>query len=493
MKKIVIIGGGIAGLSAGIYAQLNGFESIILEKNTIIGGECIGWEREGCYIDGCIHWLTGSNSGEINRVWKRVGALENIKIIEPEYLYQYINGKTIISLYRDIDKLKEELLSVSKDDSEQISEFINYIKALESMSMPTEPLDQMNLGDLMKFMKSMKGVSKIVKETSSISLEEYATRLKSDDLKKFILSYMPKDYQLMSFLVSIATFTSGNGNIPEGKSIDFSNRMRDKYLSLGGIIYLNKTVSEIVIKNKLVEEVITASKEVFHCDYLIPSCDVDVTFHKLLKNKYNDKKFEKRYLNEKDNPLISNCYFAYTVDKNVATTLPHMSLLESEGIKVANKNRTTIGLKVYDYINNENGLVTAISPLMQDGEDYDYWESLYKKDKTKYKSEKLRIGEEIRKKFILQYPQLEGNIKLIDSATPMTYQRYLGAYKGSYMSFMLTKKSKQMMHNGKIKNIKNLFMAGQWLITPGGLPTALMSGKFALQRICKTEKKEFIN
>jgi len=33
MKKIVIIGGGVAGLSAGIFAQKNGFESTILEKH----------------------------------------------------------------------------------------------------------------------------------------------------------------------------------------------------------------------------------------------------------------------------------------------------------------------------------------------------------------------------------------------------------------------------------------------------------------------------
>ena len=58
MRKIVIIGGGIAGLSAGIFAQLNGFESVILEKNKTLGGECTGWDRQGYHIDGCIHWLT---------------------------------------------------------------------------------------------------------------------------------------------------------------------------------------------------------------------------------------------------------------------------------------------------------------------------------------------------------------------------------------------------------------------------------------------------
>ncbi len=42
MTKIIIIGGGIAGLTAGIFAQKNGFDSVILEKNHTPGGECTG-------------------------------------------------------------------------------------------------------------------------------------------------------------------------------------------------------------------------------------------------------------------------------------------------------------------------------------------------------------------------------------------------------------------------------------------------------------------
>lgn len=46
-EKVIVIGGGIAGLSAGIYALLAGFQVEIYEKNRIPGGECIGsfpWE-----------------------------------------------------------------------------------------------------------------------------------------------------------------------------------------------------------------------------------------------------------------------------------------------------------------------------------------------------------------------------------------------------------------------------------------------------------------
>ena len=50
MKKIVIVGGGISGLTSGIFAQKYGFESIVLEKNSVAGGECTGWDRQGSHI-----------------------------------------------------------------------------------------------------------------------------------------------------------------------------------------------------------------------------------------------------------------------------------------------------------------------------------------------------------------------------------------------------------------------------------------------------------
>lgn len=51
MKKVVIIGGGISGLSAGIYAQQMGYQTEIYEKNPMVGGECTGWNRQGYHID----------------------------------------------------------------------------------------------------------------------------------------------------------------------------------------------------------------------------------------------------------------------------------------------------------------------------------------------------------------------------------------------------------------------------------------------------------
>ena len=59
-RKVIIIGAGIAGLSAGCYLQMNGYDTEIFELHTKPGGLCAWWKRKGYTIDGCIHWWVGS-------------------------------------------------------------------------------------------------------------------------------------------------------------------------------------------------------------------------------------------------------------------------------------------------------------------------------------------------------------------------------------------------------------------------------------------------
>ena len=44
-----------------------------------------------------------------------------------------------------------------------------------------------------------------------------------------------------------------------------------------------------------------------------------------------------------------------------------------------------------------------------------------------------------------------------------------------------------MRFKGLVKGIDNLFLAGQWIMSPGGLPIAVISGKFSVQRILKRD------
>ena len=62
-KRMVIIGAGIAGLSSGCYALMNGYKTTIFEMHTVPGGLCTAWKRKGYTFDISMHMLTGSAGG----------------------------------------------------------------------------------------------------------------------------------------------------------------------------------------------------------------------------------------------------------------------------------------------------------------------------------------------------------------------------------------------------------------------------------------------
>ena len=58
-RHVLIIGGGLAGLSTGCYVRACGFGTTIVEHSLVLGGVCTAWARGPYTIDGCIQWLTG--------------------------------------------------------------------------------------------------------------------------------------------------------------------------------------------------------------------------------------------------------------------------------------------------------------------------------------------------------------------------------------------------------------------------------------------------
>src|SRR5665647_1844373 len=54
-NSIIIIGARFAGLAAGIYGRMNGYNTRIFEMHNKPGGLCASWKRNGYTFDGCIH------------------------------------------------------------------------------------------------------------------------------------------------------------------------------------------------------------------------------------------------------------------------------------------------------------------------------------------------------------------------------------------------------------------------------------------------------
>ena len=491
MKEVVIIGGGISGMTAGILLQKAGFKTEIFEKNSIAGGLCTGWKRNGYFIDNCIHWLTGTKEGTaLHELWKEIGALgDGVETYKKEMFFSSkLNGQTL-TFWRDMERTRKEMLALSPADEKEINKLINYTKLAESMTVPVDkPFDMMNIFEFMKLGMSMKAMGKVMKEYGKIDIHDLAKRFKHPLIRRAITDYMPSGYQAYAFLVSYATVTSGNGDIPLGGSLKTALRIAEKYKSFGGVIHTNTDVEKVMLENNKATGILLKNGEIIKADYVICACDMHHTFSKLLPDSYMPKDLKKQFESRELYPVSSAFQVAFAID-GTFSELTGTRVFSCENITVGKTTVDAMSIQAYEYEPDfaPKGKMIIQSNFQQSEKDFEYWKALYA-DKKSYNAVKQKLGEEIKNRVIAEYPNLKDKIEVLDIWSPMTYNRYCNCYGGAYMSFVNTKLAKGITTAGVVKGIDNVMLAGQWLMGPGGLPTAAAMGKFAAYRIIRKTK-----
>ena len=220
-------------------------------------------------------------------------------------------------------------------------------------------------------------------------------------------------------------------------------------------------------------------------DYVVCACDTDYTFRALLPAGCMPKALKKQYEERDKYPVGSGFQIAYAVD-GIFPEITDTRIFPCEEILVGKQTVQRMSIQSYYYepAFAPEGKMVLQSNFAQNEEDYSYWESLYS-DRTAYEQKKKEIAGQALERVVAEYPALAGKIRVLDVWTPMTYTRYCNSYKGAYMSFVTTKQAKSITVPGTIKGLKNVLLASQWLMGPGGLPTAAAMGKYAAWRIIK--------
>ncbi len=493
-KKAIIIGGGVSGLSTAIYLRLNGYETLVLERNAVVGGACIGWERKDCYIDGCIHWLVGTNPrSKTYKLWETIGALSpEVGVFNQDdfHLIEFADGKKF-TVWSDKKKLYDELVSFAPEDKKQIKKFISLIKRFERIDAPIEkPVDLMNIFDLLKIGLTMASDYYYVSKTSKISCEEYAQKFKNPYLRKWFAENMSSGYNLMSFLYMMAHITAGDGGIPLGGSKKMSERILERYLSLGGQIRVGAEVNEILVEDGVATGVTLKNGEKIFADWVISSVPVEQVLTKLLGGKYAVKKIDERLKDRKTYPIYTYTTAIFKVSADITNEPLSHKIYSSEPIELEKKHyAVTFRNYSYDSSLSKSGETIVQATLSGNDDTYFWWKEI--KDKGEYRAKKQEIAQKMLAIYLKNYPFLEGKVEIIDVITPLTYQRYLLGRHGSFQGFVQTSKGKALMQKGEIDGLKNFILSGQWILRSGGLPPAVITGKFSAQRICVRDGKKF--
>lgn len=489
-RKIIIIGAGIAGLSAGCYGRRNGFEIEIFEMHNIPGGLCTSWKRSGYTFDGCLHWLMGTKPGlSFNKYWEEIGALKGMKFFEHDMQIQMEDrtGKRL-KLYSDTDRLEKHLLELAPEDENAIRELTNAVRKFKKLEMPMDkPQDLFGIFDMGKMLIKMAPMLKDLGKLSRISLGQFVDGLQNPFLREALPGIMPRDYTLMIFVMVLATYGKKDACWPIGGSLEFSRSIEKSYLNMGGKITYNSMVEKIIVESDRAVGIQLADGSKHFADYVISAADGHSTIFKLLEGRYVDENIKSLY---SDIPLAPT---SVQVSLGVACDLSKEP--SSLGIKL--EKPFTVGGIENDYFTirhycYDNSMApvgkSSITSILYS--DYGYWERLYHEDKNTYNAEKKRIADKFIQVFEERFPYAKGKIEAIDVSTPVTYTRYTGAWKGVYMSWLTTPENPRLIVPGKLPKLKNFYLAGQWANSSGGVPVGVITGRWSLIRLCKDDGRK---
>lgn len=484
-KKIIVVGAGLSGLCASISALEKGFDVELYEKNPSLGGLCFNFNRSNHYIDGTIHWLTGTKDGTfVNSLWRKLGIIKNDEdIIKIDSLISY---KDKFHLYRDQNKAKEEWLKNAPEDEDEIISFFDmvdkYIKL--NMSSFNKPYELIQGDSILDMVKTKYPKMYEFLNTLRISRDEYSKRFKNKDLSFFIKNAQVSYNDLYCLLFVYSKFTQGDTDLIKGGSKYVVETLKNKILDLGGKIFVSTSVDEILVDNNKVIGIRTNNKNIYS-DYVICATDSIYALKNLLKNKYHIPLLEKMNEDNKNYPLPSAYQITYLLNNKLEGLFDVSNLIKLDEIKIGKNIYDNGILRTYFYdkasFSNDNKTVIHIF-FNQNDEDYKYWKNLTKEE---YIKQKEYINTTITNNLIKIYPILANNIEIIDSFTPLTINKYTNATSGAYMSYSITGKNTPYCFNGKIDGLENFVLANQFISMPGGLPNAMIMGLLSVDRLLK--------
>lgn len=495
-KSIIIIGAGFAGLAAGIYARLNGYKTEIFEMHNLPGGLCTSWNRKGFTFDGCIHWLVGSSPASgMHDLWEETGIAKNREFVNmDEYFRVEDPSGRIITFYTDVDRLEKHLIESSPQDKKVIKAFTHGIRLCIPFDPPSKHdtffvrlKKQIRIGFI--FIANGKKMQDWMKLTS----DDFAKRFKDPMMAEAFRQMWIPEFSMMFMLFTFAYLHNKNAGYPIGGSRPMSEALEEKFNELGGIVHYKKRVSRIITSNGKATGIHLDDGTKYMADRIISAADGHSTLFEMLDGKFVDEKSREPY--EKWPIFPSLIFVSLGINRkfdDVPKTVSGLTFQLKEPVTIGDAVHNRLSVHIF---NQDPTLApegkTAMTIMLKS--DYNWWKNLAG-NRPAYLRKKDDIAAIIIELLEQRFPGITPLVEITDVATPLTFERYTGNWKGCFEGWLITPANANVIMKPMSQTLPGLdkfYMCGQWVEPGGGLPTAVMSAKRLVKQICREDKQKF--
>jgi phytoene dehydrogenase-like protein len=526
----IVVGGGIAGLTASAYIAKEGHHVLLIEKNKELGGLVNSFTRNGFHFDAGVRAL--EDAGIIFPMLKDLNIeLEVVKSpvslgIENEILH--IEDIKSLSGYKDL------LNQFYPESGSEIDEVLKIIRKIMKHMNVLYGIENPVFKDLKNnrsfvFKKLLPWLPKFIFTVGKINrlnmpVEDYLRKImKNASLRDMISQHFfkntPAFFALSYFSLYLDYF------YPKGGVGKLSESMKNKILEYGGEIKTETTIIEIMAGKNLIKD---DQNRIYKYGALVWAADLK-TLHKITSTEGLSHKIRARFNETKTKMLnkrgcdsvfslflevnvppesfqkIANGHFFYTPSK-IGLGETHRKELDELLINFENITKE----KVFEWLDKFTRLNTyEISvPVLKDPDlappgktgiiisllaEY----NLFKRIRKAGWLDEFICEMENRIIYVIScsvYPMLKDNIISRFSFTPLSIEDRTGSSEGAIVGWSFEKtmpvENKIQFSNRSVRtSIPSIYQAGQWAYSPAGVPMSILTGKLAANKAIRSVSK----
>jgi phytoene dehydrogenase-like protein len=527
----IIVGGGIAGLTAAAYLARERQKVLLIEKNKECGGLVNSFTRDGFHFDAGVRAL--EDAGIIFPMLKDLGI--QLEVVKSPVSVGIGNEILHIGNLDSLEKYRDLLIKTYPESEREIDEVLKIIRKVMKHMDVLYGIENPVFKDLKRdrkfiFNTLLPWLPKFIFTVGKINkmnmpVEDYLKGIiKNQSLRDIISQHFfkntPTFFALSYFSLYLDYF------YPKGGVGKLSEALESKIIEWGGEIERETKISEVLADERFVKDENNVS---YKYDNLIWAADLKTLYTitktegllPKIRTKFREEKsrlLEKRggdsvftLFLEVDEPLesfrkIANGHFFFTPSK-IGLGETHTKDLENllRNWDKTEKNQILAWLDRFVGLNTFEISIPGLkdSDMAPEGKtgliisllaEFD----LFKKIEKAGWYDEFNLELENRIIDIISdsiYPMLKN--KIIDrfSFTPLSIEHRIRSSEGAIVGWSF-QEPVPVIH--KIQNaarsvmspVSSIFQAGQWAYSPAGVPMAILTGKLAADKVLKKMKKK---
>lgn len=488
-RRIVIIGGGIAGLCAAVYARKCGYVVELLEQHQSAGGLAASWRRGDYIFETCLHWLLGSNpSGNLHAEWQEVCDIDSLAFVDhAEFVRLEDEHGACLRIYADPDRLETEFIKVAPDDEREIRHFVAAIRQLADMPMP--PIGESWLARIAAMLKMLPDLP-LLQRLSRLTIDDYGQHFTHPLLRAFFRGGATKNLSVLALILSLGWMSRKNAGYPIGGSQALIRLIADQLTLLGGHIRFGAKVTRIRVENDITIGVELEDGELISADWVISAADAHATLNDLLGGQYPDPAFDNAFAGYETFP--SYLQVSLGVARDLSREPGYLTLMLDKAVELDPGTRLqTLSFRIFHFDPTFAPIGKTAVTCFLPTRNVDWWTEFRREDVQRYQLEKQRVADTVIRVLERRLPGIGADIETIDVSTPASVIRYTGNWKGSMEGWVMTPAIGLGSLPQALPGLERFMMAGQWVQPGGGLPTGLMTARAAVQAICHRDHVPF--